>query len=148
MHYHKLRAASVGITLSQSELYTLSCELRTKLGLSQQLSQHLRHFAQRFGYASIGWMEEHSCVYAAMATSFHAAEDTLAALDLLPMSETPMQFAVVGLPRSDGKDESEFTVRALTGDVVKLPEAQTVVDTTWPQIGTVWLTTGLVSSWV
>ncbi|CAK9021839.1 unnamed protein product [Durusdinium trenchii] len=104
-------------------------ELRTKLGLSQQLSQHLRHFAQRFGYASIGWMEEHSCVYAAMATSFHAAEDTLAALDLLPMSETPMQFAVVGLPRSDGKDESEFTVRALTGDVVKLPEAQTVVDT-------------------
>lgn len=90
----------------------------------------------------MSWMEQLSCVYSTSATSRAGAEDSIAALDL-PMSQgssvelgilhldCPSEACGNGDYRLGSADEatveSEFSVMAVTGDVVILPEVQSVI---------------------
>eukprot|EP00435_Cladocopium_sp_Y103_P016675 s5044_g4.t1 len=116
-------------------------EYRQISGLAQlveRLGKGLRH-------RKMSWMEQLSCVYSTSATSLAGAEDSIAALDL-PMSQgTSIELGILQLDCPSGvcgngdyrlgtvdettvaKVESEFSVMAVAGDVVILPEVQSVI---------------------
>lgn len=114
-------------------------EYRQISGLAQlveRLGKGLRH-------RKMSWMEQLSCVYSTSATSLAGAEDSIAALDL-PMSQgTSIELGILhldcpseacgngdyrlGAADETTKVESEFSVMAVAGDIVILPEVQSVI---------------------